>query len=927
MYIYKSNHYTATINKILHDCIQHAQQNPFELHYLIVDDEAYFEEIILKKTSFLFNIEIVSLPHFLQSIIDHHHETFHKKTFYENIIEIVQLIKSNPCLFSQAMNPFQTAKNILDVFKNFYLYDIQINDFKLPAFSKQKIAALWNLYEQFDKTTFLEHDFVYSLINENDHQHYYFLSSSINNKKMQKIMDRLDHNGHVYTFKDIQDQEEDYSSYVCHHLFDSYQTKQNLDNPFELFKAVNVQEEIKQVVFDLYQSLKNGHCYDFAIYYPDETYYQQLTEILDRFEISYNKHQITENYTFHAAKDILHYLNDHNEDHLLDLLSSGLLTKFQDIRYISQLKRQYLTQGIITDENYRQLKNDILIIKNNTTFQDLSRALITFISQYFVKNEETLSLTASLEKITVDHILSIKEYMQLLDCLMKPVIHYDRPQYDSVYLLSYHQPYSELLHTKIIYCLGLNETIIPQEFKNTKLLLNHEAECIHFPTTYDQLEQHQKQLQHLFSNRHQRIVLCYALRNNDGTELVVSSLIKKITAILPVKEFIKHQLLHQALKEELYLQDQYDQQLTLLNQQIRNYKESKNQVAKLTVPIDHNPLSASKLEVYNQCPYKYFHQYLMNIDEYRDSHLQNNEIGTLIHYTLEKNVKYFYDNSPKNNDKLQQDINQTINDYLLKNSCLKYSLPQNQFFISMIKKDLYNTILVLQKQMAQGLFVLKSCEKKIYEKIDDMQLKGFIDRVDVFQDYIKVIDYKSSQKKLDLKLARLGFKIQMLLYLEMLSKTENIKKGAVLYFNTKKRLLKSELSILEQETSENFFKLYKMDGYSIDPVYQQIDSEIDKESTLIQVKLKKDGTPDKKSKVITQGELDDIIKDIICHIQHLYQEMTNGNISIYPTRSDNQSIDQTVNPCPFCPYRPLCGYDVFYNEDHLIQIGGNDENR
>lgn len=927
MYIYKSNHYTTTISQILDDVITQAKTDPFALFYLIVDDEAYFEEMLLKKTSFLFNIETVSLPHFLENLIEQHHETFHKKSSYENLIEIYRLIKMNPCLFTHAMDPFQTAENILEVFKDFYLYDIQIHDLKLPAFSRKKINTLWNLYQQFDKSSFLEHDFVYSIIDERDHHYYYFLSSLTNNEKTQKIINRLDHFGHVYTMKDIQGADDDYSTYVCHHLFDSYLTQQNIPNPFELFKAVNVQEEIKQVVFDLFQSLKKGHCYDCAIYYPDETYYQQLTRVLDRFEIPYNKHQMTENYAFHAVKAILHYLNDRDEDHLLDLLSSGLLTKFQEIRYVSLLKKQYLTQGIMTDENYTQLKNNILMIGNNTTIQDISAALSIFIGQYFIKNEETLALIAALEKIKDNDILSMKEYAQLLDCLLKPIIHYDRPQYDSVYLLSYRQPYSELLHIKTVYCLGMNETIIPQEFKNTKLLLNHEAECIHFPTTYDQLEQHQIQLQHLFSNRHQRMVLCYALRNNDGTELVISSLLKKITTILPVKAFVKHSLLHQALKEELYLQDHYDQQLPLFNQQITNYKESKNQVARLMIPVNHNPLSASKLEVYNQCPYKYFHQYLMKIDDYRDSHLQNNEIGTMVHYTLEKNAKYFKDNSPKNNDCLQQDINQTIDDYLFKNSCLKYSLPQNQFFISMIKKDLYNTIIVLQKQMAQGLFVLKSCEQKVYEQIDDMQLKGFIDRVDVFQDYIKVIDYKSSQKKLDLKLARLGFKMQMLLYLEMLSKTENVKKGAVLYFNTKKRLLKSELSILEQETAENFFKLYKMDGYSIEQVYQQIDSEIDKESSLIQVKLKKDGTPDKKSKIMTQEELDDIINDIISHIQHLYQEMTDGNISIYPTKSDNKSIDQSVNPCPFCQYRPLCSYDVFYNEDHLIQIGGNDENR
>lgn len=43
-----------------------------------------------------------------------------------------------------------------------------------------------------------------------------------------------------------------------------------------------------------------------------------------------------------------------------------------------------------------------------------------------------------------------------------------------------------------------------------------------------------------------------------------------------------------------------------------------------------------------------------------------------------------------------------------------------------------------------------------------------------------------------------------------------------MYFNTKKRMLKSEISILEKQDPESFFKLYKMDGYSVDDTYLEI---------------------------------------------------------------------------------------------------------
>ena len=113
----------------------------------------------------------------------------------------------------------------------------------------------------------------------------------------------------------------------------------------------------------------------------------------------------------------------------------------------------------------------------------------------------------------------------------------------------------------------------------------------------------------------------------------------------------------------------------------------------------------------------------------------------------------------------------------------------------------------------------------------------------------------------------------------------------------------------------------------VDETYLEIDHDIEQESSVIQVKLKKDGSPYNNAKIISHDELNTLLQEITLHIQGLYQQMISGDIRIYPTRSDNPTIDMHINPCRFCHYKAICNYDIFYNEDHQIELGGKNEER
>ena len=72
------------MKQIINDCLHSAKENPFAIHYVIVDDPKYYEEIFLKHTDTLFNIELMTLSSFYQKILQIYHQDFRKKTDIQN---------------------------------------------------------------------------------------------------------------------------------------------------------------------------------------------------------------------------------------------------------------------------------------------------------------------------------------------------------------------------------------------------------------------------------------------------------------------------------------------------------------------------------------------------------------------------------------------------------------------------------------------------------------------------------------------------------------------------------------------------------------------------------------------------------------------------------------------------------------------------
>ena len=106
------------------------------------------------------------------------------------------------------------------------------------------------------------------------------------------------------------------------------------------------------------------------------------------------------------------------------------------------------------------------------------------------------------------------------------------------------------------------------------------------------------------------------------------------------------------------------------------------------------------------------------------------------------------------------DISQLVDQYLQDHETLSQKIAHshvNQYFIEQLIQDLQITLKVLKQFLNTGNFHVQYKEKKVKNTIHDINFKGIVDRIDVYEDYVSIIDYKSSAKSIDLNLAMQRF--------------------------------------------------------------------------------------------------------------------------------------------------------------------------
>ncbi|WP_413302175.1 helicase-exonuclease AddAB subunit AddB [Bacillus sp. 1P10SD] len=472
----------------------------------------------------------------------------------------------------------------------------------------------------------------------------------------------------------------------------------------------------------------------------------------------------------------------------------------------------------------------------------------------------------------------------------------------------------------------------------------------------------------------EELYVTYPLANDEGKALIASSYIKRIKDMFP--EAKEHYYVSDPaeLPEESQLSfiTNFTTTLSYLTSQLqlnkRNYPISNlwwdvynyylespgkekakkvfsslfytNQTVQLSKQVadelygDTIQASVSRMELFNSCAFTHFVQHGLRLRERQIFRLEAPDIGELFHAA----IKYISDTVNTQNISWAQ---------LTKVQCEELSKEavnaiapklQNEILLSSerhhyIKRKLEQIItrasLVLSEHAKVSGFSPIGLELGFGANAElpplsfplkngkRMELAGRIDRVDQAKSeddnvFLRVIDYKSSEKDVHLSDVYYGLSLQMITYLDivMTYSKELVEMEAspagVLYFHVHNPLINSTKLLTMDEIEAEIMKKFKMNGLllSDQSVIKLMDQTLESgDSHIISAGIKKDGNLTKRSKVASMEHFNDL-RD---YVRTLYQKSGNaivdGHVEISPYKQKDKKA------CTFCPYKSVCQID------------------
>ena len=532
---------------------------------------------------------------------------------------------------------------------------------------------------------------------------------------------------------------------------------------------------------------------------------------------------------------------------------------------------------------------------------------------------------------------------------------------------------TRLKQVKVLFFLGVNDGSIPKNASKGGIISDMDREfLIESGTEMAPSPRQQMYIQRLYlylnmTKPSEQLYLSYAKVNSEGKGIRPSYLIDTVRKLFPamsveypqnrsrleqiegrqegarylaeeLREYVEGTLPEEERQDFYLMYRAYEADAAgrdlLTRAAFRRYRESGlSRIVARALYGQQLENSVSRLEAYAACACRHFLQYGLSLQEREEFGFEVSDMGTVYHAVLENFAGKLAESNLTwwdfTEDFAAKAVKESVEAYAATyGETVLYSSARNEYAITRMSRILTRTVLTLQKHLKQGSFQPDDYELsfRFAEDLDSihvdlsedekMHLQGRIDRIDVSEDaehvYVKVIDYKSGNRKFDLAALYYGLQLQLVVYMNAAMEMESRKHpdkeivpAALLYYHIDDPTIETPVELTDEQINEQILAKLRMNGVvNSDPeVVERLDRYMQDKSVVIPVEKKKDGSFSARSGVLSREEMQLISSYVDAKIRSIGREILDGKIAANPYEKGNEEA------CTYCAYKKVCGFD------------------
>lgn len=778
-----------------------------------------------------------------------------------------------------------------------------------------------------------------------------------------KIIDFVRDNGYRYCDMAVLTRDTENYKNIFQTIFKLYDIPYFLDDKKELYS-----QPIISLILSLLDICVKNFSYESVFGYLKTG----LTNIEDRNDID-----LLENYVLKwgirgsdwlkewtLADDNLEKINITRENVIEPILKfKKELTNRKTVKEIVTALYDYL----IYIDAYNNIISKIEVLKGNN---------IELASQYAQGWNVTMNILDEMVETLGDEKVSFESFLNTLKIgISNHKIGIIPPSKDQVIIGDIERTRSN--NVKVLFIVGINDGVFPRAFsdegfindKERNVLLDNGIEIA--KDTQKLLVEENFNIYKAFSVPSDKLFMSYPTSNMEGKSLRPSFIIKQIKNVFPklseeskviyegieatnkqgtfprlltkIREFVDGNGFDNHWKDvyNWYLENETDKLKNVC--MALDYKNTIEYMSKQTTKKLYGENingSVSKLEKYVSCPFSYYLKYGLRLKEREIYRLENPDLGSFLHEVIDKFSKYILENNivwrdieKEESDKI---VDKVIDEVLkgFKHNLLNSSARMKQLGLK-LKRLVRRMIWIITFHIKSGEFNVIDNEAefgkdKKYPPIEillsdgsKMVLNGKVDRIDIAEteegNYIRIIDYKSSQKEIKLSDVYYGVQLQLITYLDAVTDGDLLP-GGVLYLELNDPMIKTNKDMQKEEVEEEIMKQLRMKGLILANarLVKAMDKDMIKKSNVISLSEKSNGTYSGMP-VATEEQLEKLRHHIKVVLKQIGEEMISGNVSNEPIKRKKST------GCDYCEYKMICQFDKKLGNEFKVLTELKDE--